>query len=63
MPEFDQEDAGGVLTLKVHFATEDDVSRFAALIEQKVTLETRSIWFPEQEPDRVLNRIAYVGES
>ncbi len=50
MPEFEQEDAfGAIHTIKVHFATDDDITAFAALIGQTVTKDTDFIWYPKQE--------------
>ena len=49
MPEFEQEDAGAFKTIKVHFATQDDIAKFAALVGQSLTRETISIWFPKKE--------------
>ena len=62
MPEFDQEDAFGVLTLKVRFLTEDDIATFAQLVGQRVSLETKSIWFPQQEPAHVTG-LGYVANG
>ena len=49
LPEFDQEDQTAVRSIKVNFASEEDVEAFEKLIGQKLT--RRSIWFPEAEID------------
>jgi len=50
MPEFENEDVfGAVLSLKVHFASENDVQRFSELVGQDVTMQSKYIWFPKQE--------------
>jgi hypothetical protein len=49
MPEFDTDDLTPIRTIKVNFATQDDINSFAELVNQKITEKTRSIWFPEAE--------------
>ncbi len=49
MPEFEQEDADGVHAVKVYFATEEDIDKFARLMEQTVNMKTKSIWYPKLE--------------
>lgn len=50
MPEFVQEEKMGVQQITVHFDTREDVDNFAALIGQKITDKTRSIWHPYKAP-------------
>lgn len=49
MPEFENEDQGAAFSVKVNFADEESMQRFAALVEQTVTPKTRSIWYPKAE--------------
>lgn len=50
MPEFEQEDNfGAIHSIKVHFATEDDIRAFAELVGQGVSIKTKFIWYPKQE--------------
>lgn len=49
MPEFDQQDKMPHRSLIVHFENDDDVAKFAALIDQNITSETKSLWYPAQE--------------
>lgn len=49
MPEFDQQDRKAFRTIPVHFASQQDVDDFAALIKQAVTDKTRFVWFPQIE--------------
>jgi hypothetical protein len=49
MPEFVQDDLEAWKSLKVNFANEQALAKFAALVEQTVTNDTRSIWFPKKE--------------
>jgi hypothetical protein len=51
MPEFEQEDLLAKKSIKVNFLTEGAVIEFADLIQQTLTMKTRSIWFPEQAPE------------
>jgi hypothetical protein len=50
MPEFEQEEDGALATVKVHFATEEDIAAFAALVGQTVNEKTKAIWYPYQRP-------------
>lgn len=51
MPEFQQEDQTAVRSLKVNFATLDDVGAFASLVGQTITDKTISIWFPKRDTE------------
>ncbi len=58
MPEFTPEDAfGAAKSVTVHFAIWEEYDRFVALIEQPVTRDTRTIWFPPKE------RAKRIGEA
>ena len=46
MPEFVQEKKEPFATIVVRFETEQDMIEFAALIGQKLTPKTKSIWHP-----------------
>lgn len=47
MPEFIQKDIQPFRSLKVHFEKEEDVKKFAELVGQKITSDTKSLWYPE----------------
>jgi hypothetical protein len=47
MPEFVQEKQKPYAELIVRFRNEEDLQKFAKLINQKITLKTKSIWHPE----------------
>ena len=47
MPETDNEDLAAVKIIKVHFASLEDIEPFSKLIDQPLTENTRSIWFPK----------------
>lgn len=60
MPEFKQEDAfGAVATVKVHFASLEAVTAFAALVGQTVTKDSEYIWYPKQEKLDLVNYKAH----
>ncbi len=63
MPEFNQEDKESWKEIKVHFRNEEDLRLFAETINQPITLSTRSIWFPEVEPDKTAGVIEFKSES
>jgi len=62
MPEFVQEDQEPWKTLIVHFSSRGDMDAFAALVEQRLTKQTQSIWYPEAEILRLANK-RYVDEE
>lgn len=49
MPDFKNEDKTAFKQIIVSFANEDDLKNFAELVEQNISMKTRSIWFPEAE--------------
>jgi hypothetical protein len=56
MPEFVQEDLAPVKTIYIHFETREDYQAFAKLVGQTLTMNTRSIWYPEAEIGRTFNK-------
>lgn len=62
MPDFHQEDQLAWKRLIVNFASLEDLNSFATLIEQSLTDQTRSIWYPYQAPEH-LQQYRYVDES
>lgn len=59
MPEFDQKDLAPRYSIQVNFPRAEDVSKFAALVDQPITpmaRRTRSIWFPEAEIGRFADK-------
>jgi hypothetical protein len=49
MPEFEQDDLSPYQSIKVHFASSKDRESFAALVNQTLTENTKSIWYPKAE--------------
>ncbi len=56
MPEFIQEDLSPTKQLIINFESEKDYNDFAELIGQKLTLKTQSVWYPEAEIGRYINK-------
>ncbi len=48
MPEFEQPDNRSFRSVVVHFNDQASVDKFAAMIGQKLTDKTKSVWFPKQ---------------
>ena len=49
MPEFVQEDQESFNSIVVHFESRTDMLAFSRLVGQKITENTRAIWYPEAE--------------
>ena len=47
MPEFVQENQKPFKEIKIRFNNENDYNEFSELIGQKLTLKTKSIWYPK----------------
>jgi len=52
MPDYESV-SRGVKVLVMHFQTEEDVTKFQALIGQPITDKTKYIWFPERAKDKL----------
>ena len=46
MPEYDNNDMTAYKTLKVHFRNQKDIMLFAKLLNQKITSDTKFLWYP-----------------
>lgn len=55
MPEFEQQDKTAWKTLNVHFENEADLMAFAELVQQSLTVQTKSIWYPKHEKENLKN--------
>lgn len=60
MPEFEN-NAKAYKSLPVHFETENDMKKFAELINIEINESTKYIWFPYKEREKSKNK-AYVNE-
>lgn len=54
MPEFEQNDKKPYKTLYLHFKNQEDYDAFAKVIEQNLTMKTKSTWYPKLERDENL---------
>ena len=62
MPEFVQCDVGPWKSMYVHFRSREDMLEFGKVMDQRLTVDTPSIWFPQHVKEVVINK-AYVDES
>jgi len=59
MPEFEQKDQNAFKEIKVKFVNEEDYKAFASIIDQKLSLETISIWHPKRDQDQINRNFVY----
>ena len=52
MPAYDHADQSPRRSIVVNFRNQDDVDRFAALIEQEISATKKSVWFPKAGIER-----------
>jgi len=62
MPEFVQDNLRPWKTLNVHFLSREDMLAFAVLVQQKMTNETRAMWYPESVRKKHIH-LAYMDEA
>ena len=62
MPEFEQKNLLPEYSVRINFASVEDLKKFADLIQQPLTTKTSSIWFPAQTKANLANKI-YVDEA
>lgn len=56
MPEFDHKDLTPSRQVIVSFKNQEDVDTFAGLVDQKITIKTRSMWFPAVDIERYIDK-------
>jgi len=56
MPEFIQEEKDSYAKIIIRFDKEEDLYNFARLINQKLSKNTKSIWYPKLERGKNLKR-------
>jgi hypothetical protein len=56
MPEFVQNDLTPFHTVEVDFRRRDDIEAFSKLVGQTITQKTRSLWYPEAEIGRFVDK-------
>lgn len=57
MPEFEQQNKQAFRTLPIHFKDQEAVDKFAKAIKQKITDDTRFVWFPEIEIETYADKL------
>ncbi len=56
MPEFTQKDITSIQQIIVHFESEEDVQKFAKLIDRSLSNKTQSVWYPAEKIRRHTNK-------
>lgn len=56
MPEFKHDNLYPFKTIKVHFANIEDIKKFSELLNQVITTDTKSIWFPKLKINEYKNK-------
>ena len=49
MPEFKLQNLTAIRSIKINFASQEDIDEFAKLIKQTITNKTKSHWYPKAE--------------
>mgnify|MGYP001560415163 FL=1 len=49
MPEFKLQNLTAIRSIKINFASQEDIDEFAKLIKQTITNKTKSLWYPKAE--------------
>ena len=62
MPEFEQKNLLPEYSVRINFASVEDLRKFAELINQPLTTKTSSIWFPTQTKADLSSKV-YVDEA
>jgi hypothetical protein len=63
MPEFIQDDLTPFKTIHVHFENQKHVDRFAKLVGQKITPDTRYIYYPKAKKDHPADKQYVDGDQ
>lgn len=53
MPEFIQEDQSAFKEIVIKFRNRDDMEAFMKIIDQKFTMQTKSVWHPKLEIKKI----------
>jgi hypothetical protein len=62
MPEYINEDKSSYKSVRVHFKTKKDMENFSKVIGQNILETTRSIWFPQVEIEKYMDKY-YAAKS
>lgn len=56
MPEYEQKNLLPEYSIRINFASYDEMQKFSVLIGQTITSKTQSLWFPKQEKEKFSNK-------
>lgn len=56
MPEFEQKNLLPEYSVRVNFASYEDMQKFALVVGQTISPKTQSIWFPKQEKENLAGK-------
>jgi hypothetical protein len=56
MPEFNQEDETAYQKIYIHFFDKEGVRAFSELINQSITDKTKSIWYPQRQIGKTVDK-------
>jgi len=62
MPEYVQDDLTSYKSVIIHFKDIDDMRDFAKLVDQRITMNTQSLWYPKPETRSFVDK-RYKNES
>jgi hypothetical protein len=63
MPEFNQKDLTPWHSLLIHFQKPSDFKKFSELIDQPLSIDTRSVWYPKAEIGRMMDKLFVSQET
>ena len=56
MPEFVQKNLQPFKSIYVHFESKEDMKAFAKLVNQKIGIKTKFIWYPKAKYESILSK-------
>lgn len=62
MPEYNQKNLLPEFSVRINFANANDLRKFAEFINQPITTQTQSIWFPAQVRETLFDK-RYINET
>lgn len=56
MPEFEQKNLLPEYSVRVNFASYEDLQKFAFMVGQTISIKTQSVWYPKQERENLADK-------
>jgi hypothetical protein len=56
MPEFEQKNLLPEYSVRVNFASYEDLQKFASMVGQTISIKTQSVWYPKQERENLADK-------